>query len=97
MHDQIEDLEAEIESLAATAEGCRKWILLSKVALTIGGILLSASVTGFIRLDLPMALFAIAVVLGGIVLGGVKFQRPASDRSRENGRRKAKDSNDRRG
>jgi len=70
MHDQIEDLEARIEALAETAEGCRKWILLSKVAMAIGGILLCASLTGFIRLDLPMMLFAIAMVLGGVVWGG---------------------------
>jgi hypothetical protein len=70
MHDQIEDLEVQIESLAETAEGCRKWILLSKVAMAIGGILLCASVTDFIWLGLPMTLFAIATVLAGIVWGG---------------------------
>ncbi|MFI4994801.1 MAG: hypothetical protein ACHQAQ_03335 [Hyphomicrobiales bacterium] len=70
MHDQIEDLEARIESLAETVEGCRKWILLSKVAMAVGGILLCAGVTGFIRLELPMMLLAIAMVLGGIVWGG---------------------------
>jgi hypothetical protein len=73
MHDQIEDLEARIESLAEIAESCRKWILLSKVALAIGGLLLSATVTGFIWLDLHMVLFAIAMVLGGIVWCGSNF------------------------
>ena len=70
LHDQIEDIEARIESLAETAEGCRKWILFSKVAAAIGGILLCANVTGLIWLDLPTMLLAIAMVLGGIVWGG---------------------------
>jgi hypothetical protein len=73
LHDRIEDIDARIESLAETAEGCRKWILLSKVATVIGGILLSANVTGLIWLDLPTMLFAIAMGLGGTVLGGSNF------------------------
>jgi hypothetical protein len=73
MHDQIQDLEARIDSLAETAEGCRKWILLSKMTTAVGGILLSGSIIGFIWLDLPTMLFAIAMVFGGIVWGGSNF------------------------
>ena len=73
LQEQIEDIEARIESLAETAEGCRKWILLSKVAAAIGGILLSANVMRLISLDLPTMLFAIAMVLAGIVWGGANL------------------------
>ncbi|SDR52725.1 hypothetical protein SAMN05444161_5335 [Rhizobiales bacterium GAS191] len=73
LHDQIEELEARIESLAEIAEGCRKWILLSKAAMVLGGILLAARLTDFIWLSLPMTLLAIAAVLGGIVMGGSNF------------------------
>ena len=73
LHDQIEDLEARIESLAEAAEGCRKWILLSKLVSVVGGILLCANLTGLIWLDLRMMLFAIAMFLGGIVWGGSNF------------------------
>jgi hypothetical protein len=73
IHDDIEALEARIEQLAETAEGCRKWILLSKVAMAIGAILLVARIADLIWYDLSMTLFAIALVLGGIVLGGSNF------------------------
>ena len=41
--------------------------LLSKMTTAVGGILLSESIIGFIWLDLPTMLFAIAMVFGGIV------------------------------
>jgi len=69
-HDQIEDLEAQIESLAEAAESCRKWILVSKLAAAGGGISLLANIAGILPLDLPLTVLAIAAVLGGIVLGG---------------------------
>jgi len=70
LHDWIEDIEARIESLGETAERCRKFILLSKAATTVGGVLLSVNLAGVIRPDLPTMLFAIAMLLGGIVWGG---------------------------
>jgi hypothetical protein len=70
LHDQIEDLEAQIESFAEVAESCKKWILLSKIGTVAGGIALLANILGFIFLDLRMTVLAIAGVLGGIALGG---------------------------
>jgi hypothetical protein len=70
LHDQIEDLEAQIESFAEVAKSCKKWILLSKIGAIAGGVLLLANIVGFIFLDLRMTVLAIAAVLGGIALGG---------------------------
>jgi hypothetical protein len=69
LHDQIEDLEAQIESFAEVAESCKKWILLSKIGTVAGGIALLTNILGFIFLDLRMTVLAIAAVLGGIALG----------------------------
>ena len=68
--DEIERLEAHIEQLAATIESCRKFILASRLAIALGGILLLALMLGAIRFD-PMVMAAtIAALLGGIVLLG---------------------------
>jgi hypothetical protein len=70
LHNLIEDLEAEIEELGAIAEGCRKWILLSKAAIGLGALWLMAYVMGLVWSDPTLMVFAIAAVLGGIVLAG---------------------------
>jgi hypothetical protein len=70
LREQISRLEVHIEELAEAIERCRKIILISKVAIAIGGALILAITFGAIRFD-PMAMVAaIAAVVGGIVLFG---------------------------
>jgi hypothetical protein len=69
-HDQIAQLEAQIESLAETVEGCRKIMLVAKVALAGGALLVLAMLFGAVRTDLASLSGATAAVLGGIVLLG---------------------------
>lgn len=67
---QILLLEARIEELAASLESCRKFILVSKAAIGLGGIVVVAMTLGAIRFD-PIGLIgAITGVIGGAVLLG---------------------------
>jgi hypothetical protein len=68
LRDQIARLEAEIEELAKSLEGCRKAMLLSKVAIAAGGILILAYF--LLRLDPTTVIGAIAAVIGGVVVFG---------------------------
>ena len=68
LRDQIARLEAEIEELAKTLEGCRKAMLLSKVAIAVGGIWILAYF--FMRFDPTTMIAAIAAVIGGVVVLG---------------------------
>lgn len=65
--DDIERLEAQIDELAAKLEGCRKFILVSQIAIVAGAVLLAALLLGVIRFDATEMLAGIAAVLGGIV------------------------------
>ena len=69
-HEQIAQLETQIESLAETVEGCRKIMLVAKVAMAGGAILVLAMMLGAVRTDLASLSGATAAVLGGIVLLG---------------------------
>jgi len=63
----IERLEAEIESAARTIEWCRKFIILSKAMMALGGLWLAAIATGLERFTPLAMIFAITMVIAGIV------------------------------
>jgi hypothetical protein len=68
--EEIARLEDRIEQLAARIESCRKFIAASRLAISLGGILLAAMILQLILFD-PLAMSAaIVAVLGGIVLSG---------------------------
>ena len=63
----IERLEAQIDELVAKLESCRKFILVSQIAIVAGATLLVALLLGVLRFDATEMLAAIAALLGGIV------------------------------
>jgi len=69
-HDEIARLEAQIESLSDTIEGCRKLILLAKVVVAGGAIAMLAMLFGAIRGDALVLAGAMAALMGGIVVLG---------------------------
>jgi hypothetical protein len=66
-HEDIERLEAQIDGLVAKLDSCRKFILVSRVAIVCGAALLAALLLGLIRFDATVMLGAIAALLGGFV------------------------------
>jgi hypothetical protein len=69
-HAEIARLEELIEQLEARLESCRKFVAASRLAMTLGGVLLLGLVFGVIPFD-PLALTAaIAAGLGGVVTLG---------------------------
>jgi L-serine deaminase len=68
--DEIVRLEEQIDELAARIESCRKFILAGQIAVAVGGTVLIAIVAGAIQFDPAVMAFAIAAVLGGIVIAG---------------------------
>jgi hypothetical protein len=70
LHDQIARIEADIDELAKTLDGCRKTILFSKVAIAAGGIWILANLLGAIRFDPAATIGAIADIIGGVVVFG---------------------------
>jgi len=70
LSDQISRIESDIERLAKTLDGCRKAILLSKVAIAAGGMWMLAYFLGAIRFDPTTVIGAIAAVIGGVVFFG---------------------------
>ncbi|HEY1910979.1 MAG TPA: hypothetical protein VGG73_08655 [Vicinamibacterales bacterium] len=65
--DEISDIEERIEALAEIAEGCRKFILASRIAIAGGFAMLLVTVLGLLGAGLVALLGSIALVLGGIV------------------------------
>jgi hypothetical protein len=66
-HEEIERLEAQIDGLVAKLESCRKFILVSQIAIVVGAVLLPALLLGVIRFDATEMIAAVAALLGGIV------------------------------
>jgi len=70
LRDQISRIETDIEDHAITLEGCRKAMLLSKVAIAAGIVFLSAYLLGAIWLNAVAVIGAMAAVIGGVVVFG---------------------------
>jgi hypothetical protein len=70
VRDEIARLEAQIEKLADTIEGCRKLGLIAKTAAMGGGLAMLALMLGFLYFDLAVFSAATAALLGGIVVSG---------------------------
>jgi hypothetical protein len=69
-HQEIADLEGEIDELADAAERCRKVIVLARVATGAGGLLLVVTLVGLFRSGPTALVLAITAVLGGLALFG---------------------------
>ncbi len=67
---EIARLETQIDALADTVEGCRKLILMAKVAIAGGAIAMLALLLGAIRYDPLWLSGAMAALMGGIVVFG---------------------------
>ena len=70
LRDQISRIETDIEDYAITLDGCRKAMLLSKVAIAAGIISLSAYLLGAIWLNAVAVIGSMAAVIGGVVIFG---------------------------
>ena len=69
-HDEIADLEAQIEDLAERAARCGRSMLVIKAAVVAGAVLLAFTVLGLIRFSPVLLVSGIAAVLGGVALFG---------------------------
>jgi hypothetical protein len=91
-HDEIERLEAQIDDLVAKLESCRKFILVSQIAIVAGAVLLAALLLGIIRFDATEMIAAVAALLGGIVGWGTNrstAQEAAAELAAAEAQRKA--------
>ncbi len=70
LRDEIQKLERRIEELAETIERCRKLVLMSKIAIAIGGALTLAMAFGAIWFDPTAMIAGMTAVIGGAVLLG---------------------------
>jgi hypothetical protein len=67
---EIARLEAEIETLAARIENCRKVSLAARIAVGSGIAIFLAGLIGAIYFDIMVVLISITAVIGGFVLLG---------------------------
>jgi predicted benzoate:H+ symporter BenE len=70
LHQQIADLEADIDALSDAAERCRKSMIVARLAIIAGVLLVGASLSGFVRTDALILVIGIAATLAGIGLLG---------------------------
>ena len=70
LHQQIADVESEIDDLSEAAERCRKSMIVARVAIIAGVLLVGASLSGLVRTDALVLVIGIAVTLVGIGLLG---------------------------
>jgi uncharacterized membrane protein HdeD (DUF308 family) len=70
LHQQIADLETEIDDLSEAAEHCRKSMIVGRVAIIAGVLLVGASLAEFVRTDALVLVIGIAATLAGIGLLG---------------------------
>ena len=69
-HDEIVQLEAQIDELAARIESCRKYIVAGRIAVAGGCAVLIAMLIAAIQFDPAVIGVAVTAVLGGIVAAG---------------------------
>ena len=70
LREQVSHLEAHIEELANIIESCRKFILGSKVAISVGGALILATSIGAVWFNATVIIGALAAITGGMVVCG---------------------------
>jgi predicted RND superfamily exporter protein len=70
LHQQIADIEAEIDTLSDAAEQCRKSMIVAKAATGVGVLLFVASLLGLIRSDAIALVIGIASAIAGTVFYG---------------------------
>jgi hypothetical protein len=68
--EEIVSLEARIEALSAKIENCRKFIIASRAAVAVGGVLLLAALIGAVRADGMILAIGVIGTIGGLVLMG---------------------------
>lgn len=68
--DEIARLESRLDELAESLARCRKFKLISQVAIAGGGIWLLAAILGIIGFDPVAMMIAIAGLIGGTVMYG---------------------------
>ncbi|KAB0267386.1 hypothetical protein [Microvirga brassicacearum] len=70
LHDDITDLETEIDRLAEAAERCRKIMVVARGAMATGSVVLAALVLGLLRSDALILLTSVTAILAGIAVFG---------------------------
>ncbi len=70
LHQQIVDLEADIEDLSDAAGRCQKIIAVAKASVGAGFLVLLVILTGVLRFEPMLFVFGVAAILGGIAVYG---------------------------